>query len=383
MLELAPAHCCIDHAPSKPVLATPLPHQPHCWEHDQYSSVLERVKAFVVLRSEFSEIMSEGRRGVKFANLETLVKDLEVNAWFELFLISISCGVVRAATDIYECLRVARDSEVFVLLFLFVLLQLADAGTSQSLSQTSGVLQMGISLRFSDAIKVERSEGFGVLVSGVQSRQLQVPNSRFFHQHHACQSSVGLQDKGCFSYNLCPATQRLTGKRDSDEKKREDALACRWAHLAWAELPLDLQDEFADSFQDEASEGRPKKSRDALVQELSAELETFIASHGRAPLKRDGVEVKFVDIVKQCKSTAVAWSELLVIGNSATQVERCRVRCAIVAKSLGEASDRKGNNDCPEWRVSGAAAMVPPWELRYSPVVGVCSCGVVRAAAGI
>eukprot|EP00435_Cladocopium_sp_Y103_P001934 s5592_g1.t1 len=29
--------------------------------------------------------------------------------------------------------------------------------------------------------------------------------------------------------------------------------------------------------------------------------------------KRDGVKVKFVDIVKQCKSTAVAWSELLVI----------------------------------------------------------------------
>eukprot|EP00435_Cladocopium_sp_Y103_P016839 s3830_g4.t1 len=105
-----------------------------------------------------------------------------------------------------------------------------------------------------------------------------------------------------------PRRQRLTGKRDSDDKKREDALARRWARVAEEDLPQDLRREFADLFQDEESQVR------LLGQDLRDEF-------------------------------AVAWSELLVIGNSATQVERCRVQCAIVAKSLGEASDRKGKND--------------------------------------
>eukprot|EP00435_Cladocopium_sp_Y103_P044318 s4062_g12.t1 len=73
-----------------------------------------------------------------------------------------------------------------------------------------------------------------------------------------------------------PRRQRLTGKRDSEDKKREDALACRWARVAWAELSQDLQDEFVDLFPE--------------VQELSAEVESFIAAHGRVPWRRDEEE---------------------------------------------------------------------------------------------
>eukprot|EP00435_Cladocopium_sp_Y103_P026960 s713_g6.t1 len=50
-----------------------------------------------------------------------------------------------------------------------------------------------------------------------------------------------------------PRRRKVTSKAGSEEKNHEDRLAQRWARVVQAELPKELQDEYADLFEDENS----------------------------------------------------------------------------------------------------------------------------------
>eukprot|EP00435_Cladocopium_sp_Y103_P074107 s366_g46.t1 len=101
-----------------------------------------------------------------------------------------------------------------------------------------------------------------------------------------------------------PRRQKLTGKAGSEEEKREDGLARRWATVVKEELPQELQEEYAELFEDEASQLRGLCEEEELPQELQEEyaelfedgasqlrslceeVRAFVASRGRIPRRQ-------------------------------------------------------------------------------------------------